>query len=112
MPPLFEVREAEGRKGLGCFALQDLPAGQLLIAEEPILTLPNTYPKRLVGRKIEQLASQLPQAAKDDYFSLASSHVDYQGAESIWYTNSIDMGDSKDRIGIFLVISRFNHSCE
>ncbi|KAJ3180898.1 hypothetical protein HDU87_001542 [Geranomyces variabilis] len=64
------------------------------------------------GRTIEQLASKLPQPAKDDYFSLSSSHVDYPVvAENIWYTNSLDMGDFKDRIGIFLVISRFNHSC-
>lgn len=128
---LFEVREAEGRKGLGCFALQDVPAGHLLIAEEPLLTLPRSHPKRLVGerprlwcrkprflccyvsagRTIEKLASQLQAQAKEDYFSLSGSHVDYQGAENIWYTNSLEMGDSEDRIGIFLIISRFNHSC-
>ncbi|KAJ3144288.1 hypothetical protein HDU89_008615 [Geranomyces variabilis] len=108
---LFEVRQAEGRKGLGAFARHDVAAGQLLIAEEPILTLPHSLPKRLVGRSIEQLASKLPQPAKDNYFSLSSSHVDYGVAENIWYTNSLDMGDSRDRNGIFLVISRFNHSC-
>ncbi|KAJ3024027.1 hypothetical protein HKX48_007958 [Thoreauomyces humboldtii] len=110
--PLFEVREAEGgRKGLGCFAVQDIPAGQLLIAEEPLLTLPRAHPKWLIGKKIEQLASKLTQPAKDEYFSLSGSHVHHKDAENIWYTNVLEMGDPQDRMGVFLVISRFNHSC-
>jgi hypothetical protein len=114
--PGYKISNA-GDKGLGAFALQVFRRGDLIIAEAPLFRIyekDNGGPidRQSVAAAVDRLSSEDLQK----YISLKNAHAEggrydnpYLG---IFSTNAHDTGsESSDNSGIFLEISRFNHSC-
>jgi len=118
---LFREVELPG-KGTGLVASCDLQPGVLLLAEAPLLTVP--WWQRLTQfnrtrERSELLSKQLLDLSKekqDGFWRLADCKAEpgeKPSIDGIWRTNNFALGPSgpKTNNGLFLKISRFNHSC-
>ncbi|KAK4540498.1 hypothetical protein LTR36_009136 [Oleoguttula mirabilis] len=135
---LFEVRLSAG-KGLGLFALVDIPRGMRLIAEPALIILPTSEPdfkhiwkdfKKLTPHQFDQMGglSSVSHTVKSSLQGLIrhrlSTQQQYSGTaldaavkdemqmRAIFNTNAVAMGmESLYGRGLFLLSSRLNHSC-
>ena len=110
--PLCTLQSLPGR-GLGLIAVQEIPKGCRIFAEEPIFTIPRLANNNSEISKI--IAAKLQKATKDtqrDFFAL---HNNFAGSLSpflgIVKTNTLPLGTEAMEGGIFLQASRINHSC-
>jgi hypothetical protein len=104
--PCFEIKLVSG-KGQGVFAWRDIPRGTRIISEKPLFSIPQTdgCSPSDIQAPFEKLSSQ----DKSSFFDLHDANVpNCSRVVSIFRTNCMDQGDGA---GIFLVISRINHSC-
>ena len=98
----------------GIFAPRDIVAGEIVLAEPPLLKIhDNDLPAcgstdYLV---IEEKLSKLSEEDRQAYYSLSwnGASRSRHPAAKIWYTNSYSV--EKDVGAVFLIASRFNHSC-
>ena len=104
----FEVKDA-GVKGLGVFALQEFHRGDLVIAEAPLFSLQRGGKDRLSRKAVEDAVNALTPEKRQEYESLQSTCPNEEGIWGIFATNVFQTND--DSCGIFLLCSRFNHSC-
>lgn len=105
---LIGVRETEG-KGLGVFALVDIPEGTALLSESPLVTLIDT------GTRADPLDAAVASLSPDQRASFLSlSHYSRNPNESlhrsIVYSNGYSINNDL-ATGIFETASRINHSC-
>jgi len=118
---LFKEVELAGR-GTGLVASCDLQPGVLLLAEQPLLTVP--WWQRLTQfnrsrERSELLQKQLLDLSKEKqegFWRLTDCKAEpgeKPSIDGIWRTNNFALGPSgpKSNNGLFLQISRFNHSC-
>ncbi|KAH8597427.1 hypothetical protein B0O99DRAFT_739471 [Bisporella sp. PMI_857] len=104
---LLEMRASPGR-GLGMFALVDIPSGTLLLAETPLITVSFYAPfAGLIDAPFLLTVSQA-----DAYYSLSpySGHKTRSLLVKILDRNAFEIVKG-DRNGIFETGSRINHSC-
>jgi len=109
-------------KGLGVVASKPLQPGQLLLAEPPLLIVPwwnrlteynkNKERTQLLGKQLRELSKEQQQ----QFWELADCKAgvgEDSSIDGIWRTNNFALGHSgpKSDNGLFLNISRFNHSC-
>jgi len=119
---LFKEVELAGR-GTGLVAACDLQPGVLLLAEPPLLTVP--WWQRLTqfnrSRERSELLSKqllgLSKEKQEGFWRLADCKAEpgeEPSIDGIWRTNNFALGPSgpKTNNGLFLQISRFNHSCQ
>ncbi|KAJ7736866.1 hypothetical protein B0H16DRAFT_1730611 [Mycena metata] len=114
--PAFIIADA-GSKGAGLFALRDIPAGALILVDQPILVVPAIAPTGAY----DVLLPRLPKTSRDALFALtnAKSASECGIFEGVVWTNAsqIDLpastGDSNvsEYGAVFPVLSRANHSC-
>lgn len=103
----FEIRSST-TAGQGAFALCDIPAGTLLIAEKPIL--------RLLGNTESYIKTEANKLSPEDheaFLALSNNHPKKGVYAGLASTNATP-GDENGMIAggnICLVVSRFNHSC-
>ncbi|KAG9249339.1 hypothetical protein BJ878DRAFT_579594 [Calycina marina] len=105
---LIEIRAVEG-KGLGVFALVDIPPMTVLLCESPLIILQDT------GTRIDPLDVSVAALSPVDHASLLSlSHYSRNPnetlARSIVYSNGYSIKDDL-ATGLFETASRINHSC-
>ena len=111
--PGYKIANA-GDKGLGAFALQMFRRGDLIIAEAPLFTIrkqdeggPIDF--RSIAAAVDGLSSEEVQK----YVSLKNADAERKRYDSrflgIYSTNAYET--DSDCGGIFLEVSRFNHSC-
>ncbi|KAJ7725636.1 hypothetical protein DFH07DRAFT_758569 [Mycena maculata] len=116
--PAFIVADA-GPKGRGLFALRDIPAGALILAEQPLLVVPALAPPFAY----DSLLPRLSPAARATLLALSNCKPpDACGAvEGIVWTNAsqVDLPTpptmapaAREYGGVFATISRANHSCD
>jgi len=118
---LFKEVDLPGR-GTGLVASCDLQPGVLLLAEPPLLTVP--WWQRLTqfnrNRERSDLLSKqllgLTKEKQEGFWRLADCKAEpgeKPSIDGIWRTNNFALGPSgpKTNNGLFLQISRFNHSC-
>ncbi|XP_023320423.1 SET domain-containing protein 5 [Eurytemora carolleeae] len=109
-------------KGHGVVALRDIQVGELILAEFPLIQVPwwirhSQYAQREKKQFLEHAVRTMSKKDRLGFFSLHDSKVP-EGAEKtisgIWRTNNFALGASGPRAdnGLFLLMSRFNHSCE
>ncbi|TVY52135.1 SET domain-containing protein 5 [Lachnellula cervina] len=97
----FEVRSSP-KKGMGAFALADIPEGTVIMTEEPLF---RTSPVQIFWTY-----DALSDEQKRAYKQLACwTGVEDHKIPAIFTTNRFDTGDGIG--GIFLESSRFNHAC-
>ena len=125
-PPCFEIRDAGAGKGAGMFALKDIPAGGLILPENPAIIIPAPSFPREFGA-YEALYEALPGYIRTDLLKMANwkSPEECCREEGIARTNGTDvdlsfpdeMNGADARAGAreygatFLKIDRCNHSC-
>lgn len=107
--PGYEIVNA-GDKGLGVFALQTFHRGDLILTEAPLFSIgQRDIMDRPDSRAVAATVNRLPQEELRKYKSLKNSRPDIGLVLGVFATNSLRMSD--DDSGIFLEVSRFNHSC-
>ncbi|KZT41071.1 SET domain-containing protein [Sistotremastrum suecicum HHB10207 ss-3] len=136
--PAYEIRESPG-KGVGMYALRALSAGELIIAERPMLLGPPAVNVQLVWRRgfthedkskvslleweklLETVFKRMPPENQKAYMELANSHT-HDGSGPLlgrFRTNGLGIDTLIDPFrtshaihsGICKDISRVNHSC-
>jgi hypothetical protein len=123
----YEIIPIEGF-GIGMVAKRDLKLGECIIAEKPCFILNSSYVSQALFKdtikKIEEnLIESLNEAIKNlsdnqkkIFFSLHDKNEALTEGKTpigIFQTNGLEVGDdpSARGIGIFLTLSRVNHSC-
>ncbi|KAH8096671.1 hypothetical protein BXZ70DRAFT_329587 [Cristinia sonorae] len=137
---MYRISESLG-KGLGMFATKDIPAGELILAERPLMIVPITatttrdgdIPKHLTLHQMQQvllqdtevvykvLIDRLEPDRKKAFYELANSHL-HNGSGPILgriRTNGFGFNEMRDLApgmcgGYSIVcdeLSRLNHSC-
>ncbi|KAI0317801.1 hypothetical protein OF83DRAFT_1171658 [Amylostereum chailletii] len=118
----FSIVDIAG-KGKSMVAARDFELGELVVAERPLLVLPETMvyqpPYRSAGDVIAALIEHtMPPHVKRLYFDLRNSHPNTPGmsaAEGISNTNGLTLGLFPGWPGpydaVFYYVSRANHSC-
>lgn len=101
----YEIRPLEG-KGLGMIALRDFRRGELLLEEKPLMTLRVWQTNNFLAHK---KVRQLPEAERAAFWDLADSTGGAKSVRGIVETNFVTL--SCDLGGLFVTISRLNHSC-
>lgn len=110
----FEMQDIPG-KGKGMIATKAILAGELILFEAPLFTLPSSCSNSDVLAELVKLA----ESEQREFFSLSNCH---RGRLSppigICRTNGLPCGDQStlsgetaERFGLFLLGSRFNSSC-
>ena len=110
--PKYKIANT-GDKGLGAFALQTFRRGDLIIAEAPLFSIDHQDDGGPIDRKsVAAAADSLSSEELQKYVSL--KNADAEGRRygnpflGIYSTNAYHTGSGG---GIFLEVSRFNHSC-
>lgn len=108
-------------KGCGVVAARLLKAGELLLAESPLIVVPwwvrhSMFPAKEKKECLARAVRDLTPEQRKEFFNLHDSKVgehDPKTIDGIWRTNNFALGPSGPRSdnGLFLKISRFNHSC-
>jgi MYND finger/SET domain len=101
----FEIRRAEGGKGLGMFALREFERNEIIVAERPLLVFDAIQVKRSLW---------LPKVPADLESAIATLHPLTGSFEEKFDKNAFAYSDP-DEVnhvqGLFLVMSRINHDC-
>ena len=111
-PALTQVRIRQGRGvgGIGLFAAGVINCGALILTEAPLLSLPHRFTDRELARKLNLLS----QANRDAFRNL---HPQNGTDRQIFESNRFEMREGYEEAhrtndsGLFLQVSRFNHSC-
>ncbi|KAJ7496739.1 hypothetical protein FB451DRAFT_1386107 [Mycena latifolia] len=120
--PAFIIADA-GRKGAGLFATRDIPAGALVLVEQPLIVVPAIVPFPYQTDPYAALPPRLPQASRDAFFALTNCKPPSEcgRVEGIVWTNAsqIDLPTPDEMSptateygGVFPTLSRANHSCD
>ncbi|KAJ5757741.1 uncharacterized protein N7511_006435 [Penicillium nucicola] len=111
--PLFKIQEVPS-KGKGAVALEDIKAGTLIISESIFCEIPLVRPEASKEQRDSAFQAQLEVLdlhQQQDFFSLENRYPEYNPIEGIMRTNGIALGPKSPHAAIFLLCSRFNHSC-
>ncbi|KAJ7719441.1 hypothetical protein DFH07DRAFT_761131 [Mycena maculata] len=122
--PTFDIRQSEGKRGLGMFAAQNIPAGGLIVVERPVLVVPyiiaiQTYTEsELYAALLGRLSPDT--VARFLVLSNCKPASECDAVEGIMRTNAIGITlevpdgphpELPTHRAIFLNVSRCNHSC-
>lgn len=92
-------------KGLGCYAVADIPLGKRILAEEPLFLVP----KPCQEVNVEAAVKGLSQSDREAFMTLHSpNRPTLSPIMRTFEANSVEVGPNA---GIFIKSSRFNHSC-
>ncbi|KAF8516572.1 hypothetical protein BU17DRAFT_76629 [Hysterangium stoloniferum] len=118
--PSFEIKQTP-YKGAGMFSTRDIAAGELILAEHPVIILPNKPIP--YDDAYDELELQLPVSQREEMLTLTNCRPYeecHTSVEGIARTNALalqfkfpeEMKDQgREYGGIFLKINRCNHSC-
>jgi len=108
-------------KGCGVVAARDISPGELLLAESPLIVVPwwvrhSMFPSKEKKDCLARAVRDLTPDQRREFFNLHDSKAgenEPKTIDGIWRTNNFALGPSGPRSdnGLFLKISRFNHSC-
>merc|ERR1711892_258446 len=108
-------------KGCGVLAARQVCPGELLLAESPLIVVPwwvrhSMFPGKEKKDFLDRAVRELSTEQRKGFYNLHDSKVSEDEAKTIdgiWRTNNFALGPSCSRSdnGLFLNISRFNHSC-
>ncbi|GAA5952399.1 hypothetical protein JCM3765_001961 [Sporobolomyces pararoseus] len=111
--PVYAIVDM-AEKGKGVVATRDFVAGEIVLAETPLLIIDdNDLPvlARYDYLFIEERLSELSEEDRQAYYSLSSDGAsrNRHPIAKIWYTNTY--GVKKGTGAVFSIASRSNHSC-
>lgn len=110
---VYEIKPIAGY-GLGVTATAHISRGDLIMSEAPLITVDGSSVDGIGGIE-SSIVKSLKLLPKDDQHAYLSLHNCHETTLSpclgIFKTNSIQLGAREADAGIFLQISRINHSC-
>jgi len=126
--PDFEVFETKDNRGYGLRALRQYSVGDEIMREHAVIRVPNQQvagsreeAQEKHGKAVQQAFALLSPATQAAVLSLSNSHnqgaTDLEAQVGIYQTNSFMLGSGassrydEDYGGLFLTVSRINHSC-
>ena len=113
--PAYKCVEIKG-KGLGMVSTRDIKSGELILEEEPVITLFHGNAPNSVQRHFDELSAEKQTAVMELYDRWATSQTkEDKTPVTIFRTNSVGRGAyvRSDEDGVLcLELSRFNHSCK
>ncbi|KAK7421236.1 hypothetical protein QQX98_002366 [Neonectria punicea] len=104
-------------KGWGVFATRRIEQGAAIFKEKPLFVIPKPF-ELITGWDVRMAFQKLPPRSKQNFLRLrnhASGHV--ANMESVMGENSFQVASEADlekglrQYGMFLILSRMNHSC-
>jgi len=110
------------RKGLGIVATRKIARGERILAERPAFMLSPMEVEGAAAKRphalevlIRDRVAELTDSEMDQFWELPDCHVTQVGsgktAFGIWQTNAIATASEGGYNGLYLLGSRFNHSC-
>lgn len=113
----FELKPSSGR-GWGAFATRRIERGALILSEEPLFTIRKPH-SEITNEVLVRAFQKLPVNRKPLFFLLRDNASEaFRSMEHAFAENSFNMasedhtGQQLDYLhGLFLLHSRFNHSC-
>lgn len=110
--PAYKCVDIKG-KGLGMVSTRDIKSGELIVEEEPVITLFQGEDPDVV----QQQFHNLPVAKRNAVMELYDRWASYQTKEhknplTIFRTNCVSRGAYSEDAVLCLKYSRFNHSCK
>ena len=117
---LFHEASIPG-KGCALLAARDIKPGETILKESPLIVVPwwirhSMFPAKEKKDWLTKAVRELTSDQRRNFFELHDSKVgekDPKTIDGIWRTNNFALGPSgpKSDNGLFLQISRINHSC-
>ena len=106
---VYLVKPVEG-KGLGVVAARDIKPGQLICSESALIVTKLEKSEILNVNKAREIYKQVARLTKVQKKQMMSLHCNGERSVlNIFKMNCIYVDD--DNIGLYLLISRMNHSC-
>eukprot|EP00435_Cladocopium_sp_Y103_P065079 s349_g26.t3 len=110
----FEIQPIDG-KGMAAVAQRDIPRGDAILEDQPLLTIPCQEMERLKDSDIEAMILTLPPEKQESFWDLFDAEIDGSaGAKSRVLTNSFPVpldDEGTEAMAVFNTVARFNHSC-
>ena len=112
----FDIRPIDG-KGLGVIAQRDISQGEMILEDQPLLTIPCDDMDSLTDDDIEKMLEALPKEKQEHFWKLFDAHIfgesERPSAKSRVLTNSYPVEDAEgnESFAVFNTVARFNHSC-
>ncbi|KAK3066120.1 hypothetical protein LTR53_017653 [Teratosphaeriaceae sp. CCFEE 6253] len=103
---IYRQSEVAGT-GFGMVSSQTIAKGTLITSEKPLVAVPEHFNQLSILRQLQRLDRE----KRDSFFALKNTWTGLQPVEGIIKTNAIPLGKGSARGAIFLICSRFNHSC-
>ncbi|KAL2070227.1 hypothetical protein VTL71DRAFT_13253 [Oculimacula yallundae] len=107
---LSSVQEVPG-KGKGLVALVNIPKGQRILCESPILTTSNLSSITLLERDIKEKLETLSNTKQRQFHRLHNNFSDKYPLSGIVRTNALPCGIDSPIGGLYITICFINHSC-
>jgi len=104
----YKVELVQG-KGLGCIALRDIAPGECVLREPAAVKFVDSDPAWIANAK--QQMETLPLAEQELVMSLMDCRDPPKSLAGIIITNNYSLGLGSSSGGLFVELSRFNHSC-
>ena len=108
--PLYEVKTIAGR-GKGLFARFDIIEGARILAEKPLLTVPDDIPLEEAGCIITDKLKCLPKEQQREFFALHNCYSRELIFTGIFLTNAIPCGPDPKVNAVYATICFINHDC-
>ncbi|KAF2666884.1 SET domain-containing protein [Microthyrium microscopicum] len=110
----FELRPSPG-KGWGVFAIRPIQRGELILKEKPLFVVSRGHGMRFdyeIEKEMSAAFKKLSAFDKQQYFCLRKngSTEKFKRIVDAFVENDFSIGSGTDS-GLFLLQSRFNHSC-
>lgn len=108
---LFTIQDIPG-KGKGVVATQTIAPGTCIVAEAPVLTTECLKSAETDEIDLGNELKKRPKGSQRAYLSLCNAFPEKgKPITSIFRSNAYAFGRGSEHGGVFLVTSRFNHSC-
>jgi len=111
----IEPRPVDDVVGVGLFALKPFAAGSLIVVEKPVLSVASDADTHALERDMARDGSPFKSLRPEVQAAVMNLRDAHGGAvktlTGIWETNGIPYGADGQTGGLFLLLSRLNHSC-
>jgi len=107
---IFEVKQSAN--GMGMFALKDIPPGQIILREKPLIVMPDKvfssedsdYIEAWLDKRLNKMSSE----DRQKFYDLSDFRSE-KTTLGIFFTNDMNFVD--DSAALFPTVARVNHAC-
>jgi len=110
--PNFAIRKISG-KGTGMFASKKLYPGSVILAEKPLIIMPDEIfnDPELTANFLDKAINKMSSEDRQSFLELHDCRGIDMSYVGTFYTNTMTYGDSEDNAALMPKMSMANHSC-